>query len=64
MSTVTFTMTCKPFASEKRQAYKIAVTPTSDVLVWDSVAGHYTTCHELPAGAVRVALARAAKIRH
>ena len=63
MNAVIFTMTCKPFTNEKRQSYKIAVDPDGTVRVWDSVAGHYVTSHVLPAGSVRVARARAAKIR-
>jgi hypothetical protein len=32
---------------------RVAVESDGSVLVWDSIAGHYTRCHSLGASAVR-----------
>jgi hypothetical protein len=32
---------------------RVAVEPDGSVLVWDSIAGHYTRCHSLGPSAVR-----------
>ncbi len=45
--TTKITMTCKPFTSEQRGSYRLTVDDAGIVRVWDSVAGHYTTCHSL-----------------
>jgi hypothetical protein len=37
---------CRPFACEKARVYDVLVEGNV-VLVWDSVAGHYTSCHQL-----------------
>ena len=40
---------CRAFSGEGVRANKILVEPGRNgaVLVWDSVAGHYTRCHAL-----------------
>ena len=35
------------FSSEGPGTYRVLVTPDGSVLVWDSLAGHYTACHVL-----------------
>ena len=37
----------KAFSSEGPGTYRVLVTSDGDVLVWDSIAGHYTRCHAL-----------------
>ena len=37
---------CRAFATERARVYPVLVEG-SDVLVWDAVAGHYTSCHSL-----------------
>lgn len=44
---VELTIRCKAFSTEGVRANRILVETLGDVLVWDSVAGHYTTCHAL-----------------
>ena len=39
----------KAFASEGPGTYRVLVTSDGDVLVWDSLAGHFTRCHSLSA---------------
>ena len=48
---VEFKIRCKAFSCEGVRLNKVLVEPGRDgaVLVWDSVAGHYTTCHSLSA---------------
>lgn len=48
---VRFTARCAAFSSEGVRQNKIKVDADLTVRVWDSVAGHYTTCHSLSAGA-------------
>lgn len=41
------TARAKAFSSEGIKTHKFAVDTDGTVRVWDSVAGHYTTCHSL-----------------
>jgi hypothetical protein len=43
----TIQIRCKAFAGGKVEINKIQVDDAGVVRVWDSVAGHYTTCHSL-----------------
>tara|TARA_R110000868_G_scaffold171274_1_gene406959 strand:+ start:418 stop:624 length:207 start_codon:yes stop_codon:yes gene_type:complete len=43
----TFNIKCKAFSGEKVKINKIHVGDDKVVRVWDSVAGHYTSCHSL-----------------
>lgn len=63
---VRFTARCRAFASEGVREHRVKVDSDGTVRVWDSVAGHYTTCHSLSAGAERrlVAEARALLAAH
>lgn len=53
----TVTIRARAFAGGKIQDCKVRVDG-DDVLVWDSVAGHYTRCHSLS----RAAIAKARKL--
>jgi hypothetical protein len=45
-------MRCKAFASDKfALMHRVQVAPDGSVRVWDSVAGHYTLCHDLSVAA-------------
>ena len=46
---VELTIRCKAFSGEGSRLNKVLVEPGRNgaVLVWDSVAGHYTSCHVL-----------------
>lgn len=44
----------------KRQNHKVAVEGNA-VLVWDSVAKHYTTCHSMSDAAKKAAIKKASK---
>lgn len=46
MDTIITRKTGVAFKSTGRQGYKALVTG-AEVKVWDSVAGHYTFCHDL-----------------
>lgn len=48
----------KAFSGEGIRKHRVLVENDGSVLVWDSVAGHYTRCHSLS----RSALLRARKI--
>ena len=50
---VELTIRCKAFRGEGVRENKILVEPGKNgrVLVWDSVAGHYTSCHSIAARA-------------
>ena len=56
MSKKIITIRAKAFSSEGVRTHRVMVDGGS-VLVWDSVAGHYTSCHVLSASAIRRALA-------
>lgn len=44
---------CKAFSCESSPRFnQIAVDANNRVYVWDSIAGHYTTCHNLSAYAI------------
>jgi hypothetical protein len=43
------TIRCRAFAQEGVRSNRVAVEADGTVRVWDSVAGHYTTCHSLSA---------------
>ena len=45
-------MRVKAFSGEGIRDYRVLVD-NDDVLVWDSVAGHYTTCHSLCGSAIK-----------
>ncbi len=47
------TTKAEAFSTESAREYRFAVEADGTVRVWDSVAGHYTTCHSLSASAVR-----------
>ena len=53
MSRVELVARCRPWAHRMLVNARIAVEPDGSVLVWDSIAGHYTLCHSLGASAVR-----------
>jgi len=46
---VELTIRCKAFSGEGARENRVLVEPGRNgaVLVWDSVAGHYTSCHIL-----------------
>ena len=48
---VELTIRCKAFSGEGIRLNKVLVEPgrSGAILVWDSVAGHYTACHSIPA---------------
>lgn len=53
---ITVTVRCRPFSGFPRDEYRCIVESDGNVLVWDSIAGHYTRCHSLSArdlGAIR-----------
>jgi len=37
----------KAFSGENIRQHKFAVASDGTVRVWDSIAGHYTTCHSM-----------------
>lgn len=45
----TITLRCKAFSTESLRKYSIKISEDGTVRVYDSVAGHYTTCHALSA---------------
>lgn len=47
-----FIAKCKAFATESPRKYRL-YWDGSSLRVWDSVAGHYTTCHAISARAAR-----------
>lgn len=57
----TIKMRCKAFTGEPVQEYFVQVDDDGQVRVADDVAGHYTTCHEMPASAMRRARCLAAQ---
>jgi hypothetical protein len=48
---VELTIRCNAFSGEGARENKVLVEPGRNgaILVWDSVAGHYTACHSLSA---------------
>lgn len=38
---------CKAFSGQSVEEHRILIGADKSVRVWDSVAGHYTTCHIL-----------------
>lgn len=56
----TLTVTCKAFSGEGARKHKVMVSGDT-VRVWDSVAGHYTTCHSLSAATQKRIVKLAAK---
>jgi hypothetical protein len=38
---------CRPFTGGRMGLNKIRVYPGGDLRVWDSVAGYFTSCHDL-----------------
>lgn len=59
---VRFTARAKAFSDEGVREHKIKVDSDGTVRVWDSVAGHYTTCHSLSVGAQRRLVTEAKKL--
>ena len=59
MSKKIVTIRAKAFTSEGVRTHRVMVEDGS-VYVWDSVAGHYTSCHVLSASAIRRAITAAA----
>lgn len=55
------TIRAKAFSSEGIRSHKCLVGADGTVRVWDSVAGHYTTCHSLSDSAIRRARKLVAK---
>ena len=49
----TIDMRCKAFSGEGVRMNRVQVSDDGTVRVWDSVAGHYTTCHVMTAAAQR-----------
>lgn len=45
MKTTEITARAKAFSNEGVKPHKFNVDTDGTVRVWDSVAGHYTTCH-------------------
>lgn len=43
----TITARAKAFSGESVKTHKFAIDQDGTVRVWDSIAGHYTTCHSL-----------------
>lgn len=41
------TVRAKAFSCRGVRSHKFSVDPDGTVRVWDSVAGHYTTCHAM-----------------
>ena len=46
------TVRARAFSGERIRSHRVQIDGQT-VRVWDSVAGHYTTCHALTASAVR-----------
>ena len=64
---VELTIRCKAFSGEGVRRNRVLVETLGDVLVWDSVAGHYTTCHALSKSTqakIRKEALHAWKMRH
>ncbi len=51
--TTTITAKAKAFSGEGIREHSFEVDDDGTVRVWDSVAGHYTTCHSLSVSARR-----------
>jgi muconolactone delta-isomerase len=52
MTATTITARAKAFTNEGIRSYRFQIEGKT-VRVWDSVAGHYTTCHSLGKFAIR-----------
>lgn len=46
-------MKAKAFRNDGPRTYRMAVEDDGTVLVWDSVAKHFTTCHSLSKHALK-----------
>jgi hypothetical protein len=58
------TVRCKAFDGEGVRENRASVDRDGTVRVWDSVAGHYTTCHSLGRSALaRIRRAATATVR-
>lgn len=55
MSTETkiVTIRARAFSAEGIRTHRVMVESDGSVLVWDAVAGYYTSCHSLSASAIR-----------
>lgn len=53
MSSKVISIRTKAFASEGIRMNRVMVEADGSVLVWDSVAGHYTRCHSMSESAIR-----------
>jgi hypothetical protein len=47
------TIRAKAFSGESIRSHDIMIESDGAVLVWDSVAGYYTSCHILSPSAIR-----------
>jgi hypothetical protein len=47
MNTIEITARAKAFSNEGIKTHKFSVDADGTVRAWDSVAGHFTTCHSL-----------------
>jgi len=57
--TMTITMTTKAFSTETRRPYRMTVDADGTVRVYDSTAGHYTTCHSMSERSMQIARRKA-----
>lgn len=53
VTTKILTVRCRPFTGSAIGNHKVRIEADGSVTVWDSVAGHYTTCHILSAATCR-----------
>jgi len=52
-------MTTKAFSTETRRPYRMTVDADGTVRVYDSTAGHYTTCHSMSERSMQIARRKA-----
>jgi hypothetical protein len=53
MKPTTITTRARAFAGRPIESVRCRIDPDGAVLVWDSVAGHYTRVHSLSESAIR-----------
>jgi len=53
LKAIEVTARCKAFSGEGVAEHRVQIGADKTVRVWDSVAGHYTTCHALSRAAQR-----------
>ena len=49
---------CRAFTGFGLRLHRIRIKPDRSVLVWDSIAGHYTNCHRLSRATQRRIIAK------